>query len=162
MSVVRIDQHAFATVVLRIARTEYREDRVIDGGRDVEYVALRIVGESGRAYDHCRRIATKRVTRGDLRGAVEVDAVVVDAHIEAHDRPVEHVRYEDLRMVAPIEDRQIPGPVDLRRRRRPLRDDAAGSIQHQQHAGLDRLEGTIRGRYAADQHEAALEHPERG
>src|SRR5258708_22242978 len=162
MCVVRIDHYAFAAVVLRIARTEYREDRVIDGGRDIEYVALRVVGESSRAYDQCRGIAAMRINRGDLRRAVEMNDVVVDAHSEAHERPVEHVRYEHLRMVALIEDRQIPRSVDLRHRRRPLRDDAAGSIQHQQHAGLDRIEGAIRGRYAADQHEAALENTKRG
>ena len=103
----------------------------------------------------------KGVARSDHRLGVYRHCARGDGEVEARDGPVQHIRDEDPGVVELVIDGQIPRTIKLSCKGRRGYDITV-PIKKQQRPRFDRSKLAIRSRDAADQHEAALQHPEGG
>src|ERR1700752_842852 len=99
------------------------ENRVVDGGGDVQNVFLFIERHARGSDDERCRIAPMAVARGNLSGLFDDDVVIgalpaivltlrVDSQFEARDSSAESVGNENARVASVVFDGEIPGPIE--------------------------------------------------
>jgi hypothetical protein len=115
------DWSSHAGVGGSIAGIANGEDRVVDGGGDVQNVFFFIERDARGSDDERCRIAAMAVARGNLSGLFDDDIVsgtlCGDSQIETRDSSAGGVGDKNLRVAAVLFDREIPRPVEKSRSR---------------------------------------------
>ena len=118
MNLILNDRASHAGIGGAIASIADGENRVVDGGGDVQNIFFFIERHAHGSDDERCRIASMTVARGNLSGLFADDFVsgglCGDSQIEARDSSAESVGDKNLRVAAVLFNRKIPRPIEKR------------------------------------------------